>query len=89
MNWRRPLLFQLLNMKDALYGSPFATSRAYRGILKLAGSDRAAILKDQESRLHSLVAHSYRHCSYYRQTLEESGAVRGGRVHLEDFEKIP
>ena len=89
MNWRRPLLVQLLNLKDALYGSPFATTRTYKEILALVDSDHDTVRRTQEERLSSLLSHSHRHCAYYREVLEEAGVVGRSGVRLEEFERIP
>ncbi len=89
MNWRRPLLNQLLNLKDAMYGAPFATTREYREILNWTASDRLAVQNRQEERLTSLLLHSQRHCPYYRRLLEETGVVDRSTVRLEEFQKIP
>ncbi len=43
----------------------------------------------EEQRLSELLIHSYTNVPYYRKILSEAGAVRDGKVYLENFDNIP
>ena len=43
----------------------------------------------QEENLTALLKHSYTNVPYYRKVLDAAGAVRDGKVYLENFENIP
>ena len=89
MNWRKPLLRSILNVKDALQGSCCATTRFYDEILAMEFSDRATIEECQNRRLQELLVHCHRHVPYYRKVLEDTGVVRDGKVQLDRFKGIP
>jgi len=89
MNWRKPLLRIMLDLKDTLLGARSATTRCYDEILALESAGRKAIEACQQQRLEDLLLHSHLHVPYYRGVLEECGAVREGRVHMDRFTQIP
>lgn len=89
MNWRRPLLLQLLNLKDTLTGAPNATTRNLRKILELASGSRENLDRHREEQLIRLLRHASLHCSYYRNILADAGVVKGTEVDLGNFHRIP
>jgi phenylacetate-coenzyme A ligase PaaK-like adenylate-forming protein len=89
MNWRKPLLRAILNVKDTLQGSCCGTTRFYDEILALEFSSRGTIEECQTRRLEELLVHCHRHVPYYRRVLEDTGVVRDGKVHLDSFKDAP
>lgn len=43
----------------------------------------------QNIRLEQLLTHAYSHIPYWKSVLEKCGVVRGERIHIEDFNKLP
>ena len=81
-NWRGPLIRAALRV---LHPETLRELELIRGI----EFSPEKILAVQRERLEALLRHAWTETDYYREVLEECGAVRNGRVNLERFTDIP
>src|ERR1039458_5458089 len=81
-NWRGPLIRGALRV---LHPETLRELDLIRSIELSPEKIRAV----QRERLEALLRHAWTETDYYREVLEECGAVRNGRVNLDRFTEIP
>jgi phenylacetate-CoA ligase len=83
MNWRKPLIRSLSRLLRP------GVLRELDLIQSIEKSSPAAIKHVQRERLQRLLHHAWNTTEYYREVLEQCGAVTAGVVNLDRFEDIP
>jgi phenylacetate-CoA ligase len=83
LNWRRRILVPALRALRPV------SHRELKLLRDLEWKSSDEIRKVQEGRLVSLLQHAWAQTDYYREVLDDCGAVRNGVVDLGRFEQIP
>lgn len=83
INWRKPVIYSLL------YLSGSKIPKYLEEIKRVDSMSDKEKKKYQEDKLKKLLLHSYENVPYYTKVLAEAGVVKDGKVHLENFSKIP
>jgi len=83
LNWRKPLLVPALQAIRPVTAHELALLR------RLDRAPAAEVARVHEERLERLLRHAHDTTDYYRDVLSTCGVVRGGKVDLGRFERIP
>jgi len=83
INWRKPIIYTLL------YLSGNNIPRYLKEIKRVSSLSLDKQKKYQEEKLKKLLLYALKNVPYYQKVLNEVGAVRDGKVYLENFNKIP
>src|ERR1700676_4996975 len=83
MTWRKPLIRSIFRLLHP------GVLRELELIKSIEKSSPAAIKNVQRERLQRLLHHAWSTTEYYRDVLEQCGAVRAGTVNLDRFDDIP
>jgi len=83
INWRKPLIYSLL------YLSGSRMPVYLNEIKKIDRLDLGAKREYQDKKLTRLLLYAYQNVPYYHQVLSDAKVVKGEKVELENFEKIP
>jgi len=83
MNWRKPLIFA------GLYLTGSRIPQYLKEIERVEKLPQKEIKKYQEDKLRKLLLHAYKNVPYYHRILPKAGVIKKGKVHLENFDKIP
>jgi phenylacetate-CoA ligase len=83
LNWRKPLIRASLRLRHP------ASLREIELIQSLERGSPEKIRAVQQERLAQLLHHAWSQTDYYREVLENCGAVRNGKVNLDRYEDIP
>ena len=83
MTWRKPLIRSIFRLLRP------GVLRELDLIKSIEKASPAAIKDVQRERLQRLLHHAWNATEYYRDVLEECGAVRAGAVNLDRFDDIP
>ena len=83
INWRR---FVLRVTAEILGRKMF---RNYKYLKTVEYESPETLNRLQEEKLTDVLKHSYTNVPYYHKILEQAGAVKDGKVYLENFQDIP
>ena len=83
MTWRKPLIHSIFRLLRP------GVLRELDYIKSIEKSSPAAIKDVQRERLQRLLHHAWNTTEYYRDVLEQCGAVKAGTVNLDRFDDIP
>ncbi len=83
MNLRKPIIYCLL------YASGNKIPKYLKQIKKYEKLSRQEIKELINKKLEKLLLHAYSNVPYYHRIFEDCGVIVGGKVKLENFQKIP
>ncbi|MCK5150099.1 phenylacetate--CoA ligase family protein, partial [Candidatus Pacearchaeota archaeon] len=83
MNWRKPVIYALLYLTGSKIPKHLSE------IKKLDKLPKDKLKKYQEEKLKKILLHSWKNVPYYTKVLEKAKVVVNGKVHLDNFSKIP